>query len=147
MPRGKKNSTPAEKTKRGRPRKEQPVEAEAAPKKRGRPAKAKSETPAASAEKKAERRASTTRTGPRQLVRQITDTVGIAFILRQEDDPPKADGTVHVKTEKGEEFELRISKVHKKKRGGYTVWSWLRPEAKDGPRFRAARLQSATITY
>jgi hypothetical protein len=148
MPRGKtNNSTPTEKPKRGRPRKAAPAAPEAAPKKRGRPRKTQEEAPAAAVEKKAERRASITRTGPRQLVRPITDTVGIAFILRQEDEPPKEGGTVHVTTEKGEEFDLRISKVHKKKHGGYTVWTWLRPEAKDGPRFRACRLQSATIIY
>ena len=85
--------------------------------------------------------------GSRSVTRIISDTVGICLALRAEDKPPKEGGMAHVKTEKGEEFDLRISKVQPKKHGGYAVWCWLRKEAKDGPRFRSVRLQQATITW
>jgi hypothetical protein len=100
-----------------------------APKKRGRPRK--SEIPA----------------GKHTITRPITDTCGIALSLRAEDTPPQEGGTVHVRTEKGEEFDLRISKVQPKKHGGWCVWCWLRKEAKDGKRWRDCRLQQATVSY
>lgn len=83
----------------------------------------------------------------RTVVRQITDTVGIVLGLRDGDPLPKENGTVHVKTDKGEEFDLRISKVQPKKHGGYCVWCWLRKGAGDGKRWQSCRLQQATITY
>ena len=71
---------------------------------------------------------------------------GITLHLREGDPLPKDGGTVHVETEKGDAFQLRISQVMRTKRG-YCVWCWLQKGKGDGERWRNARLQQATITY
>ncbi len=102
--------------------------------------------PKADTSKKERRKAPYVPNTSRTVVRQITDTVGLTLHMREGDTLPKDGGTVHVKTEKGEEFDLRISKVQQTRKG-YCVWCWLRKGAKDGERWRNSRLQQATITW
>lgn len=156
MPRGKKKEASSKTPKKsdapkkrgpGRPKKTATAEA---PKETASASAPTTETPTPDAKPKAPR--AERRKEPfvpnteRKVVRQLTDTVGTTIHLRSGDPLPEAGGMVHVKTESGQEFDLRISKVQATKKG-HTVWAWLRKEAKDGARFRACRLQMATMTY
>jgi len=143
MPRGKKKeaspkASKKDAPKKGRPKKEAPKGSAPAVAEQAKP----SEKP-----KKAERRKEPHAPNTeRKVVRELRDTVGTTIHLRENDPLPEVGGMVHVVAEKGDEFDLKISKVQQTKKG-HTVWAWLRPEAKDGARFRACRLQMATITY
>lgn len=83
--------------------------------------------------------------GSFKVVREIRDTVGVALVLRTGDPVPKEGGTVAAKTESGEEFTLRVSKVQRTKTG-HCAWCWLRKGAGDGKRWRKCRLQKVTVT-
>ena len=124
-----------------------------APKKRGRPKKATPEAPTGTPEakpalapKKERRKAPHVPNTSRTVQRQITDTVGLTLHMREGDSLPEDGGTVHVKTEKGEEFALRISKVQQTRKG-FCVWCWLQKGKGDGERWRNSRLQQATVTW
>ena len=123
MPRGKKKvADTQEKGKRGRKPKEETPKAE-------RRVAAKGEKPT-----------------PAKLEREITDTVGITYRLRESDKPPKVGGLIRIEVpSKKEEFELPVKHVHPRKHGGWTIWLFLPKGGGLGPRWRECRLSKCVI--